>query len=88
MIKPGTPTWRGGQNHRSSTIDLVIASNAAAVSMAEIASDIHVPTTNLCVEKLVIAASRKFEGCKYHGGKFGIQLKIMILMKRFGATNM
>jgi hypothetical protein len=41
MIEPGTPTWRGGQNHRSSTIDLVIASNAAPVSMAEIANDLY-----------------------------------------------
>jgi hypothetical protein len=41
MIEPGTPTWRGGQNHRSSTIDLVIVSNAAAVSMAEIATDLY-----------------------------------------------
>jgi hypothetical protein len=31
MIEPGTPTWRGGQNYRSRTIDLVIAPNAAAV---------------------------------------------------------
>jgi hypothetical protein len=41
MIEPGIPTWRGRQNHRSSTIDLVIASNAAAVSMAEIATDLY-----------------------------------------------
>jgi hypothetical protein len=39
MIEPGTPTWKGGINHRSSTIDLVIASNAAQVSIVEIASD-------------------------------------------------
>jgi hypothetical protein len=41
MIEPGTPTWRGGQNHRSSTIDLVIASNVATISVAEIASDLY-----------------------------------------------
>jgi hypothetical protein len=26
MIEPGTPTWKGGTNHRASTIELVIAS--------------------------------------------------------------
>jgi hypothetical protein len=41
MIEPGTPTWKGGNNHQSSTIDLVIASNQAHVSMAEIASDLY-----------------------------------------------
>jgi hypothetical protein len=41
MIEPGTPTWRGGQNHRSSTIDLVIASNTATISVAETASDLY-----------------------------------------------
>jgi hypothetical protein len=41
MIEPGTPTWRGGKNNRSSTIDLVISSNEADVSMMEIASDLY-----------------------------------------------
>jgi hypothetical protein len=41
MIEPGTPTWKGGKNHRSSTIDLVIASHSAQVSMVEIASDLY-----------------------------------------------
>jgi hypothetical protein len=40
MIEPGTPTWKGGKNYRSSMIDLVIASNEAEVSMAEVASDL------------------------------------------------
>jgi hypothetical protein len=26
LIEPGTPTWKGGDNHRSSTTDLVIES--------------------------------------------------------------
>jgi hypothetical protein len=41
MIEPGTPTWKGGHSHRSSTIDLVIASNSAQVSMVEIATDLY-----------------------------------------------
>jgi hypothetical protein len=41
MIEPGTPTWKGGNNHRPSTIDLVIASNAAQVSIVEIGSDLY-----------------------------------------------
>jgi hypothetical protein len=41
MIEPGTPTWKGGENHRSSTIELVIASHSAQVSMVEIASDLY-----------------------------------------------
>jgi hypothetical protein len=41
MIEPSTPTWKGKKNHRSSTIDLVIASNAAQVSIVEIASDLY-----------------------------------------------
>jgi hypothetical protein len=41
VIEPGTSTWRGGKNHRSSTIDLVIASNETDVSMAGIASDLY-----------------------------------------------
>jgi hypothetical protein len=41
MIEPGTPTWKGGQIHRSSMIDLVIASNSAQVSMVEIATDLY-----------------------------------------------
>jgi hypothetical protein len=41
MIEPGTPTWKGGKNHRSSTIDLVIASHSAQVSMVEIGSDLY-----------------------------------------------
>jgi hypothetical protein len=41
MIEPGTPTWKGGQSHRSSTIDLVIASNSAQVSMVEIATNLY-----------------------------------------------
>jgi hypothetical protein len=24
MVEPGTPTWKGGENHRSSTIDFMI----------------------------------------------------------------
>jgi hypothetical protein len=39
--EPGTPTWKGGKNHRPSTIDLVIASNAAQGSIVEIASDLY-----------------------------------------------
>jgi endonuclease/exonuclease/phosphatase family metal-dependent hydrolase len=41
MIEPGTPTWKGGTNHRTSTIDLVIASDAANISMVEVASDLY-----------------------------------------------
>jgi hypothetical protein len=41
MIEPGTPTWRGGKNHRTSTIHLVVASNEADISMAEIATDLY-----------------------------------------------
>jgi hypothetical protein len=41
MIVPGTLTWKGKKNHRPSTIDLVIASNAAQVSIVEIASDLY-----------------------------------------------
>jgi hypothetical protein len=41
MIEPGTPTWKGGLSHRSSTIDLVIASNSAQISMVEIATDLY-----------------------------------------------
>jgi hypothetical protein len=41
MIEPCTPTWKGGKNYRPSTIDLVIATNAAQVSIAEIASDLY-----------------------------------------------
>jgi hypothetical protein len=41
MIEPGTPIWKGGKNHRHSTIDLVIASNAAQISIIEIALDIN-----------------------------------------------
>jgi endonuclease/exonuclease/phosphatase family metal-dependent hydrolase len=41
MIEPGTPTWKGGKNHRTSTIDLVIASHEADISMAEIATDLY-----------------------------------------------
>jgi hypothetical protein len=41
IIEPGTPTWKGGNNHRSGTIDLVIASNKAQLSMAEIATDLN-----------------------------------------------
>jgi hypothetical protein len=41
MIEPGTPTWKGGQSNRSSTIDLVIASNSAQVSMVEIATYLY-----------------------------------------------
>jgi hypothetical protein len=40
MIEPGTPMWKGRNNQRSSTIDLVIASDEAEVSMAEIAADL------------------------------------------------
>jgi hypothetical protein len=40
MIEPGIPTWKGGTNHRTSTIDLVIASDAANISMVEVASDL------------------------------------------------
>jgi hypothetical protein len=40
MIEPGTPTWKGGTMHRTSTIDLVIASNEAQVSAVEVASDL------------------------------------------------
>jgi hypothetical protein len=41
MIEPGTTTWKGGQSHPSSTIDHVIASNSAQVSMVEIATDFY-----------------------------------------------
>jgi hypothetical protein len=41
MIEPGTPTWKGGTNHRTSTIDLVIASDAPNISMVEVASELH-----------------------------------------------
>jgi hypothetical protein len=41
LIEPGTPTWKGGKNHRLSIIDLVIASNAMQVSIVEIASDLY-----------------------------------------------
>jgi hypothetical protein len=38
MIEPGTPIWKGGNNPRSSTIDLVITSDEVKVSMVEIAA--------------------------------------------------
>jgi hypothetical protein len=41
MVEPGTPTWKGGQSHQSSTIDLVIASTSAQVSMVEIGIDLY-----------------------------------------------
>jgi hypothetical protein len=41
MIEPETPMWKGGHSHRSSTIDLVIASNSAQVSMVEIVTDLY-----------------------------------------------
>jgi hypothetical protein len=41
MIELGTPTRKGGQSHRSSTIDLVISSNSAQVSMVDIAIDLY-----------------------------------------------
>jgi hypothetical protein len=41
VIEPGTLTWKGGKTHRQGTIDLVIASNAAQVSIVEIASHLY-----------------------------------------------
>jgi hypothetical protein len=52
MIESGTPTWKGGNNNRSNTIDLVIASNNAQLSMAEIATDLYIGSDHetLCWE--------------------------------------
>jgi hypothetical protein len=41
MIEPRTPTWKGGQTHQSSIIDLVNAFNSAEVSKVEIATDLY-----------------------------------------------
>jgi hypothetical protein len=41
MIEPGPPTWKGGQSHRSSVIDLVIDSNSPQDSMVEISTDLY-----------------------------------------------
>jgi hypothetical protein len=52
IIEPGTPTWKGGNSHRSSTIGLVIASNKAQLSMAEIVTDLYTGSDHetLCLE--------------------------------------
>jgi hypothetical protein len=52
LVEPGTPTWKGEKNHRSSTIYLVITSNTAQVSMAEIASNLYTGSDHetLCSE--------------------------------------
>jgi hypothetical protein len=77
MIEGGTPIRRGKNNHQSSTIDLIIASKMAAVSMAGFQPTyIHIPTVKRCVGKLVIVALRKIEGFKHHSGTFGSQLKM------------
>jgi hypothetical protein len=89
MIEPGTPTWRGGKNHRSSTIDLVIASNAAPGSMAEIATDLYTGSDHKTLSwEIGNCSAEENRRIQHHGGKFGSQLKITISMKkRSGVTN-
>jgi hypothetical protein len=41
IIDPCISSWKGEKNHRPSTIDLLIASNATQVSIIEIASDLY-----------------------------------------------
>jgi hypothetical protein len=52
IIESGTLMWKGKKNHLSSTIDLVIASNALQISVVEIASDLDTGSDHetLCEE--------------------------------------
>jgi hypothetical protein len=70
LIEPETPTWRRGKNHRSSTIDLFIASNKAQLSMAEIATDLYTGSDHetLCWEideldgaQIIITRSQQYD---------------------------
>jgi hypothetical protein len=60
MIEPGTLTWKDGTNHRTSTINLVIVSDAANMSMVEVASDLYTGSDHekLCWE---IGEGKRYE---------------------------
>jgi hypothetical protein len=82
MIEPGTQTWKGGKSHRSSTIDLVIASHSAQVSMVE--PGISVPIMKLSVGKSMTEVGKVGKHIRYlvQDGRFGNHSKMMRGMKR------
>jgi hypothetical protein len=78
MIEPGTPTRKGGKNHRTCTIELVIASQEVDISMAEIATGLYTGSDHetLCWEIIQgynIRDQGNIRKRQLHGGKCASQ---------------